>query len=884
MDKGIVIQEIKNLEVRLWSEKTQKEKEDSLQGSYESELVSYASISLKQNDVQELRDIWGSWKNNWKQKALVQLWNPGYSCFTFNQEDMVPTIEEYTTLLHCESIKLERAYIKHIKSQSFKNRLTKIAGVDEKWVTDRLRNKGNGQGIEWIHIRKLMNDHPDEWKTINLFYTRSVWLDHLSEDFDAAVVELFEQLPKRVNPAPTILAETFRSLNHCRRAGGGRFIGCVQLLQFWMHNYFWKNNGVAYRRFSITYSPLREFITMKWHEGTSKEKHYGARQFVPATCGLAKSEFEYHGDSYKKRIKEIVDSWKKVLRMDIVAAKDMLPRLFRKDRADKLEREQKRVRLELEDLRKGYQDKVKDNSKLKVASKYWNERTWKEQMKTAQRRLAGTELEAIVDGFKKQAIKLQIVPFDGCLQWHFRWEQVQQRVKARDAVFRDFLDQVQKAARHLHELTKEVGMVRKGIQPVTDEDRRLVNLLEAIRGLEDLVRIFSPDNTSSTSRRRDRWLSINNFPISEPISTSQRKILDSRQHKLNFTTKGRLTVNKQLLNFRVNFNFTAKDIGLETTQVQIHDEGTAGCQQITSQFQSQFQLHSERYWTPDNASSTSRRRDRWLSTNNFPIAEPILTSQRRILDSRQHKFNFTTKGPLVVNKQLLNFRANFNFTTKDIGLQLHDEGTAGCQQTISQFRSQFQLHNEGYWTPDNASSTSRRRDHWLSINNFSISEPISTSQRMILDSRQRKFNFTTKGPLVVNKQLPNFRANFNFTAKDIGLETMQVQLQNEGTAGCQQTISQFRSQFQLHSEGYWTRDNTSSTSQRRDDWLSTNNFPIPEPISTSRRRILDSEQSYLDFNFTTNDIQFQAQLHDEGATRGFNFTTKGIVHTSIIHL
>ncbi|KAE8713432.1 hypothetical protein F3Y22_tig00110210pilonHSYRG00166 [Hibiscus syriacus] len=546
MDKGVVIQEIKNPEVQLWSEKIQKEKGDNLQGSYVSELVSYTSISRKQNDVQELRDIWGSWKNDWKQKfsrrygdialllhvktdeplirALVRFWNPGYSCFTFNQEDMVPTIEEYTTLLHCESIKLERAYIKHIKSQPFKNRLAKIAGVDEKWVTDRLRNKGLYGLIIFPNILGCI---------------------------DVAVVELFEQLPKRVKPTPTILAETFQSLNHCRRAGGGRFIGCVQLLQVWIHSHFWNTNGVVYRRFSTTYSPLREFITMKWHEGTSKEKWmkvfthlsrpryylesplYGARQFVPATCELDRSEFEYHGHSYKKMIKEAVDSWKKVFRMDVVAAKNMLTPDYvewqrlrkndnilvpdyvdsQKDRAGKLEREQKRVCLELEDLRKGYQDKVKDNSKLKVAYKYWNERVWKEQMKTTQRRLASSQhqnqclrirmadlekqherdgktiadLEAIVDGFKKQARKLQIVPFNGCLQWRFRWEQAQQRVKARDTVIRDFLDQVQKAARHLHGLAREAGMVRQGIQPVTDEDRRLVNLLEVIRGLEDLV-------------------------------------------------------------------------------------------------------------------------------------------------------------------------------------------------------------------------------------------------------------------------------------------------------------------------------------------------------------------------------------------------------------
>ncbi|MBA0671810.1 hypothetical protein Goklo_025100 [Gossypium klotzschianum] len=37
-------------------------------------------------------------------------------------------------------------------------------------------------------------------------------------------------LNKGVTPVPTILAKTFRSLNTCRRAGEGRFIGCAQLL------------------------------------------------------------------------------------------------------------------------------------------------------------------------------------------------------------------------------------------------------------------------------------------------------------------------------------------------------------------------------------------------------------------------------------------------------------------------------------------------------------------------------------------------------------------------------------------------------------------------------------------------------------------------------
>ncbi|MBA0709156.1 hypothetical protein Golax_024214 [Gossypium laxum] len=31
---------------------------------------------------------------------MVRFWGPTYRCFMFNKVDMVPTIEEYSTLLH----------------------------------------------------------------------------------------------------------------------------------------------------------------------------------------------------------------------------------------------------------------------------------------------------------------------------------------------------------------------------------------------------------------------------------------------------------------------------------------------------------------------------------------------------------------------------------------------------------------------------------------------------------------------------------------------------------------------------------------------------------------------------------------------------------------
>ncbi|MBA0876195.1 hypothetical protein Goshw_010541, partial [Gossypium schwendimanii] len=58
---------------------------------------------------------------------------------------------------------------------------------------------------------------------------------------DEVVIDLFDQLDKRVTPIPAILAETFRSLSACRKAREGRFIGYAQLLLVWFYSYFWKD-------------------------------------------------------------------------------------------------------------------------------------------------------------------------------------------------------------------------------------------------------------------------------------------------------------------------------------------------------------------------------------------------------------------------------------------------------------------------------------------------------------------------------------------------------------------------------------------------------------------------------------------------------------------
>ncbi|KAK5839002.1 hypothetical protein PVK06_007756 [Gossypium arboreum] len=228
-----------NAAVCAWLEKLQSEKADSLPEGYTSELQNFTHINVTQNELQELRDIWARWDEGTKQffyqnygdiaylldikvdkhlfQVMAQIWNFAYNCFTFGEVDLVPTVEEYTTLLRC----------------------------------------------------------PKERKRVDIFALNIYGLVIFPKALrllDEAVTDLFDHLEKGIMLVPAILAETFRSVSMCWKAGEGRFIGCGQLLMVWFHGHFWKVNRVSYRVFSESYSPLKEKVAMQKTDDISEEK------------------------------------------------------------------------------------------------------------------------------------------------------------------------------------------------------------------------------------------------------------------------------------------------------------------------------------------------------------------------------------------------------------------------------------------------------------------------------------------------------------------------------------------------------------------------------------------------------------------------------------
>ncbi|MBA0748069.1 hypothetical protein Gogos_004924, partial [Gossypium gossypioides] len=82
-------------------------------------------------------------------QALTQYWNLAYSCFTFGKVDLAPTVEEYTTLLRCPKIQIDKAYSKAANVLTFLKRLMNITGMNEQW--------------------DLILVHPDIRKKVNIF-------------------------------------------------------------------------------------------------------------------------------------------------------------------------------------------------------------------------------------------------------------------------------------------------------------------------------------------------------------------------------------------------------------------------------------------------------------------------------------------------------------------------------------------------------------------------------------------------------------------------------------------------------------------------------------------------------------------------------------------
>ncbi|KAG8480194.1 hypothetical protein CXB51_024932 [Gossypium anomalum] len=415
MEESITQITEKNAVVRDWSLKTQREKGDSLVEGCVANLPEQVTVNVRQNNLEDLVRIWNQWDSDTRGifterygdiahlitirvdeqliQATVRFWDLAYQCFTFNQEDMTPTIEEYAALLRIDNVQFGKIYVNEPKQMTFKKKLVRLTDMTDAWAEKQIKKKNETICIPWSSLRELVLSHPDILKRVNLFalaiYGLVIFprvLGHL----EVAVFDFFERLKQGINPVPTILAETFRSLNSCRKMGKGRFIGCAQLLNVWMISHFWKVERTPFHMFSKTFAPLEAYLKKEWPKEVTEEhwvsvfqnlqaedimwrapwirpsvllykcrsqdwipllglqggvgyapllvqRQFFSRQFIPASGGLAQFEFAFAGEGYMKRVRDIAKSWKEIHFMELALYADTLTQdydLWRKQRVN----------------------------------------------------------------------------------------------------------------------------------------------------------------------------------------------------------------------------------------------------------------------------------------------------------------------------------------------------------------------------------------------------------------------------------------------------------------------------------------------------------------------------------------------------------------------
>ncbi|MBA0776629.1 hypothetical protein Gotri_011595 [Gossypium trilobum] len=90
---------------------------------------------------------------------MVHFWDPTYRCFMFNEVDMVPTINEYSTLLHYDFRDSLKIYSK--QNVDIWGPLVNLKGLPVDTVKARLKDQ-NGPCISWSDIRDATGNTSDD--------------------------------------------------------------------------------------------------------------------------------------------------------------------------------------------------------------------------------------------------------------------------------------------------------------------------------------------------------------------------------------------------------------------------------------------------------------------------------------------------------------------------------------------------------------------------------------------------------------------------------------------------------------------------------------------------------------------------------------------------
>ncbi|XP_050896793.1 uncharacterized protein LOC127103589 [Lathyrus oleraceus] len=162
--------------------------------------------------------------------TLVQFYDPPLRCFTFQDYQLAPTLEDYSHILGIR-IKNQVPYI-HTKELPEYRELGEALHIGKKEIKLNLKPKGEVHGFtsKFLVDKAITFVEAGSWTAFNAHLALPIYgivlFPNMEEFVDLAAIHIF----LTQNPIPTLLADTYYSIHVRTQKKKGTIVCCTPLL------------------------------------------------------------------------------------------------------------------------------------------------------------------------------------------------------------------------------------------------------------------------------------------------------------------------------------------------------------------------------------------------------------------------------------------------------------------------------------------------------------------------------------------------------------------------------------------------------------------------------------------------------------------------------
>jgi hypothetical protein len=175
--------------------------------------------------------------------ALTQFYDTPMRCFTFQDFQLAPTLEEFAQILGY-SLEKDNPY-SYVGNYPSISRIAKILKVTEEKLK-RNQKKGTTGFLqsffeESAHELAKVNDWDAFMEVLALTIFGVVLFPSADGIIDLAAIDVFLAFKEKKNPTHAMLGNVYYTLNYCHEKKGKRIICCLPVLYIWLVNHMYDN-------------------------------------------------------------------------------------------------------------------------------------------------------------------------------------------------------------------------------------------------------------------------------------------------------------------------------------------------------------------------------------------------------------------------------------------------------------------------------------------------------------------------------------------------------------------------------------------------------------------------------------------------------------------